>query len=148
MALFVLTFPVVSQADTFDGEWEGQGELEVDNVRSSIDCDLVEFAFMQTKTKLELQSGQALCEQFRFIYPQKMRFRVNNGVIYDGNIAIGMTGEGYTHFIFSVREGNLNVIDIRRSSLGMQLIHTQSDWGRTGTVLRATLAKEEQFFFD
>lgn len=145
IALLMLVVPFQAQAETFDGDWEGQGELEVDNIRAPIDCDSVEFTIIQTDSRLEIRGGRALCEQFTFVYP-RMRFRVDDGIVYDGNIAIGMTGEGYAHFIFSVREGNLNVVDIRQSSLGMQIVHTQSDWGRTGSVLRATLAKDETIF--
>lgn len=125
----------------FDGTWDGQGELKVDNVRTPVDCDTVEFDIIQTNTRIELRGGRALCERYTFIYP-RMRFAIDDGIIYDGNIAVGMAGEGYAHFVFSVREGNLNVIDLRTSALGMQFTHTQSDWGRTGTVLRASLARD------
>ncbi len=140
-ALFicVVLAPTQANAQSFDGEWNGQGELKVDNIRNLFDCDSVDFEIIQTATRLEFRSGRALCERYTFVYP-RMRFTVDEGVVYDGDMAIGMVGEGYAHFVFSVREGNLNVIDIRQSALGMQFTHTQSDWGRTGTILRATLA--------
>lgn len=141
--LFLLSPFHANLAHAFaEGKWSGSGELELPLNSTLVDCNSVELEFRQSESVLALRDGSANCDWYQFSYPS-LRFRIEDGVLFYNRTAVGMIGTDYAHFFFQLRNGNLNIVDIRIVEDSLELTHTQSNWGTTENVFRAVLIQEQ-----
>ena len=138
--IFLLAFLVPQLASaSFSGNWAGSGGASF-APGNSTNCQRIAFQFQQGFTAFDIFRGEAFCGVNTFYFPTGT-LTIDNGVLKDRGVAVGMIGPDYFHISYSYRPGTLNILDVRlvgRSS--MSVVHTSADNNRGTTEIRGNLA--------
>lgn len=143
IAIFCAVVPALANA-SFTGNWSGNGGATF-GPGNNMNCERVSFQFEQGFQFFEIRRGDAVCGFNRFNFPTGM-LTIENGVLKDRGLAVGMIGPDYFHLSYSYRPGTLNILDVRLLGKGaISVVHTTADTQRGTTEIRGNLGNEFPF---